>query len=264
MRRRVRVGETSDVSPFFADNLEGGQYNDANGFTWAPQALWSVSDDVGGVNGGTHAFKAVFGPDAENVQGQQAEGNLQFALGRDVADLGIEFYIYVGSNFAHRIIVGNSENNKFLGLWRDSINNTNGWRMVLEYLPTDSSMSGTTSIARAIASSSDSNLFDQTVLSDPLINGGGPITAGAWCRVRVRARGGTAALANDGLLYWQAGDTVIANVTNGDYWNQNETYSNVRLNTGYFLGSANSGFTEATAFYLAGFKFFDLNGAEWP
>lgn len=254
------------VQPFFEDNLEGGQFNSANGFVWGPDGIgdWVVTDEVGGVNGGTHSACITYGPDAANSAGKQATANLEFSTGRDVVDLGIEYWIRFQNPYEHRIRVGESENNKFFGIWRDYVNNLDGFRAVLETNPTSFSEDSPSSVARTAASSSASNLFDQPQLSDNLIGTGFPIVPGVFTRIRLRFRGATAALANDGVLYWKAGDTVICSIANGDYWNQNETYANVRFNFGYFMGSSNSGSTLAQKVYLAGFKFFDLNGAGWP
>lgn len=253
-----RRGGFGSVQPFFADNLAGGTANNANGFTWgALTGRLSVSNAAGGVNGGTHAIAVSFGPDAPDTNGAQASANIVYNLGRDVAELWVEWHWLVPSNYVHRINATLSNNNKFFGIWRDSINNMNGWRVVLETLR----VSGGTdeSIIKATASTETTNLADQSLVTSQFINSGGPVVKNVWTRNRVHLRGATSASANDGILRWWAGDTLLCNVTNGDYWNQNGTYSNVRLNTGYFMGASNSGFDDTTVFYLADFKFYDQN-----
>lgn len=262
--RRKRGGSAAPAggAPFFTDNLQGGVSNNANGVTWAPQGLWSVSNDTG-VNGGTHAWKATFGPDATDTNGAQSSGNLQFNLGRDCGEFGAEWYLWIPSNYTHRNNPSTSDNNKFLGLFRDSINNNDAWRMVCEADHRAAAGSETALKAAEPNSGSQVVFYQEPGSGVAMANTAGALmTLGAWNRMRLYFKQSSADNVRDGVLKWWINDTLVGGgKTNGDYWSWNRsTYPDgAKVNLGYFMGASNSGFTDATTFYIADVKFYDSN-----
>lgn len=253
-------GGGEGVLPFFADNLEGGQVNPANGFTWSLGAIWSVSSDRG-VNGGTHSLKGTYPADA-NIQGS---GDVFFNLGRDCAELWIEWYVWVPDNYYHRD-GASSDNNKWLILNRDTISTTQAWRGGLEF---DRSGLGGGSTSRVIAAESSvvsTSVFTQWPgTGEPMLNlPDSLMTKGAWNQFRFHWKPSSAFGVLDGVIeVWVNGTLLGGGKYDGDYFAENTTtYPTPAVNLGYFMGSSNSGYDEDTTFYVAGFKFFD-EAPEW-
>ena len=216
-----------------------------------------------GVNGGTSAWKATFGPNPLDTNGAGANGELRFNMGRDCGELGIDWYLWMPSNYSHRDNPSTSDNNKFLGLFRDSINNNNAWRMVLEADYLASAGSQTAPKAAEPNSGSQVVFYQEPGTGAAMANTPGALlNLNAWNRIRLYFKQSSADNVRDGILKWWINDTLIeGGKTNGDYWSWNRiTYPDgAKVNLGYFMGASNSGYTDATIFYIADVKFYDVN-----
>ena len=68
--------------------------------------------------------------------------------------------------------------------------------------------------------------------------------------------------ATDGIYKQWANDTLVVSITNGPYWNRPSSPNfavDAYVNGGYFFGVSNSGYTDATTFYMDAFKFYDTD-----
>lgn len=260
-RRRVGAGGGGGGgggSPFFSDNLEGGQFNNANGFTWSPQSAWSVSSDYA-FDGGTHSAKCVIGPNASDASGGQASLEILFSLGRGLSEIWVEWKWLVPSNYFHRDRAGFSDNNKFFNLWTDS--DTAGTpKLALEYNPrVVSSVFTGDSLTRPTIRYSTTGVLNQIENGKQWIGGTGPIVRGQVCTNRVHYRRESFYQASDGFVQWWANGTPMITASAGPWGAVEANLWNDPITQGYFFGPHNAGFDEATTFYMGAFKFYDTN-----
>ena len=249
------------VSPFFTESLAGGVTHETGGFLWSYGSYWSIATDPV-LGAGNYAFKITYGPDASDTNGLQGDGDLLFTLGRDCMDFACEWKVYLPANYAHRANASTSENNKWLGLFRDTINNNDAWRGVLEADQTGAAGS-MTAVKALEANSGDLAVHYQDGTGVAMANTTGALcTLGAWNTFRMRFRGSTSDGALNGVFtFWINGTRVGPGISTGDYWSWNRTAypDGAKINIGYFMGASNSGYTLATTFYLKDFAFYDTN-----
>lgn len=232
--------------PFFTENFDTGSRTDANGFTWGGATQSTVSNTYS--HSASYSNKLAFDGVASGLDDRAEQ---RFNLGQNVTELWVEFELRLPSNYVHRNDSPN--NNKFFRLWGDDYNAGNKvgastfltsgvsqiWYEYVYYTYTNQVGRGpNTAGAR----------------STPVDYGTGTQTAmlGAWTNVRMHFKMPTAA-ENDGeWRLWYDGVlmeefTAIPGKYDSDipYWN-----------TGYFYGTANSGYTDATDFYIDDVKFF--------
>lgn len=88
------------------------------------------------------------------------------------------------------------------------------------------------------------NLFPQFVGS------GGPLNKGAWNRIRLRLKAASSRTASDGVVNMQINGTTVLSITTAKFHNAYSSPVDAVLRNGYFMGWANSGFTEKTVFFI--------------
>jgi hypothetical protein len=246
--------------PFFEDDFAGTQKNNANGFTWntTGSRVSVVSFD------GYNALRFRFGPDAT---GADSSAEQRFNMGVEVPHLWLQYDLHVPSNFAHRN--DSPTNNKFALFWRDVYSDVAGgtWRCGWEY-----QLSGGNSVSRAYSSrwnfnsQSDANPngdYAPTGNGSTLISGSGPITTNAWNQIRIELAAASNSTATDGIQRMWVNGTLVLEITTGKFWNYEtgSTPADCYLQNGYFMGWANSGFTDQTDFHIKAVKFYNTDPA---
>ena len=81
--------------PFFEDDFAGGVRNNDNGFTWGSGGTRVTVQSFDGFN----CLRFRFGP---NASGADSTAEQRFNMGRDLSELGLEYYIHIPSTFALR------------------------------------------------------------------------------------------------------------------------------------------------------------------
>ena len=223
-------------------NFDAGTLVFASGdATWGGSTQTSVSTTQ--KVSGTHSLKFAFvGHPTDDDRAEQ-----RFSIGSNVTQLWVDFQLYVPSNYVHRD-GPSSDNNKFFRLWGDDYNAANkvGCSTYLE--------------------SSESRIYYEYVYytytnqvgrgpggvpgarSDPVDFATGDYVSmvGTWTRIRLHFKMPTAAQTDGEFRMWY-GNTLVETFTSipGKYDSAIPYW-----NTGYFLGAANSGFTDNTDFFI--------------
>ena len=262
--KRVPAAAASGVTPFFSDSFAGGVVNNANGFVWTPNARLSVSSEQ--AYSGTHSMKFTHDATALDTNGHQASFELRFALGRKCPVLAIEYYMFVPSNYYHRVNATVSSNNKFMSLWDNDYGGGSGNYRILFQTWQANVYGGL--LGDSVLDSAYSG-YDQQFISyldygdnDHAIRDAGPMTRNAWSRVRVLVTAASGPDVADGRIAIWLNDTKRHDRTNVKLWTHPSgtgISGAPGLSQGYFLGASNSGYTEATNFYLDEFKFYDTD-----
>jgi hypothetical protein len=244
-------------TPFFQDNFDAGTRLSANGFTWGASTAVTVSTER--AYSGTHALRSNYSAAAVGRDGNSEQ---RFNLGRYVSELSIDYMLYVPANFNHRVEA--PDNNKFIMLWRDQYGSQNGtWQIGWEYTRNGDTLSN----GRFMSSRWD---FDWVtdggawpspypVRSMPMMGTSGPIRAGQWNRVQIHVKAASSRTAEDGQSHLWVNGTLIHSYTKGRFHNFNAAVTEAQLRNGYFMGWANSGFTEQTTFFIDDVKFYQGN-----
>lgn len=233
------------MQPFFSDDFAGPARNNANGFTWSTGDL-----DVQPVTfDGFNCLRFRFGP---NAIGEDSSAEQRFALGRQVQELWIEYYLHIPSNFALRADF--PANNKFISLWPENYSTIGETYVVTEF-----ERNGTdTSYARIVG------YGDQFYANGTLIRGGDAVQnsnfisaarANQWWRIRVHYKIASGAGQTDGVYEgWIGSERMWRSRTDWQFWS---TGGLNYIGEGYLMGWANSGYTDQTDFHLRGIKFYD-------
>jgi hypothetical protein len=243
-------------TPFFQDKFDNGQKTSANGFTWGSTTAVTVSAER--AYSGTHALRFNY---SAAVAGKDGFSEQRFNLGRYVSELSIEYMLYVPANFKHRVEA--PDNNKFIMLWRDQYSQNGTWQIGWEYTRN----SDTQSDGRFTSSRWDFDWITDggpwpspyPVRSMPLMGTAGPIRAGQWNRVQIHVKSASSRTAEDGQSHLWVNGTLIHSYTKGRFHNFNAAVTEAQLRNGYFMGWANSGFTEQTTFFIDDVKFYQGN-----
>jgi hypothetical protein len=251
----------------FEDDFESGATRGPqNGFAWTSTTGVAVS--AARAYSGTYSLKFSYGPDA---QGQDSWAEQRFVLGGYLSELWVEYYLHVPSNYYHRNDVS-SDNNKFLSIWRDQYGSGNG-DLIAGYETELASTAGNSQL-RSYSTRPDtytvSNLVNpQVSRGDPLISDTGPITRGAWTRIRLHVKTASGPNVSDGVMEFWAGATQVLQKVDGAFWypatlaggDPNPLFDDptCTLHNGYIFGWSNSGFTELTEFFVDAVKFYATN-----
>lgn len=260
--RRLR-GSGVSVSPYFTDDFASGSRTNANGVVWGGGgSQTSVSTDA--AYNDTYSLKMVFPATAEETQQIAVTAEQRMYLGQSLTEFWMEYYLYVPSNYTHRDLTALADNNKFFAVYSsastggDASQNNDRWRGVIETLPG----TGGKSTVRTATSRSDSMaVLDEAGNNTADFFGGtGPITLGAWNRVRHWIKMASGRLVGDGRWVMWINDTTFVNVTVGDFWNFSELEPTPTVVTHcYILGAANSGFSAQTTFFVDAIKLYNTN-----
>ena len=243
--------------PFFEDDFALGVKNNANGFTWSSTGS-RVTVQLAPDASGDYALRFRYGPDAI---GADSSAEQRFALGRQLSELWLDYYLWIPANFALRNDA--PFNNKFLSLWPLNYSTTGDTFMVTEF-----ERNGTdTSYARILG-------YGDLFYADGTLSRGGDAVqnsnfinaakAGAWTRIQVHYKMASGAGQTDGVYEgWVNGSLQWRSRTDWVFWS---TGGNNYIANGFFMGWANSGYTDTTDFYIRGGtngpKFYDTD-PEW-
>ncbi len=243
----VTVPPVGAATPFFQDNFDNGAKNSANGFTWTGGV--PVSSER--AYSGTSALAFYYAP---NALGEDGMSEQRFNMGQYLSMVWIEYMLFVPANFVHRNDA--PDNNKFFSIWRDSYSDVAGgtWRVTLEYgrMPNSNNFSQSRFMSSRwdFNSSSDYGLTGVVGQGSPFIGGAGPIKLGQWNRIRIQVGAASNRTASDGTAKMWVNDALYLSTTTGKFHNFYSTPTDAVLRNGYFLGWANSGFTQATTFFI--------------
>jgi len=241
-------------TPFFSDDFDSGAKTNANGFTWSGGV--PVSSDR--ARSGSYSLRFSYGP---NAVGADATAEQRFNMGRNLAEVWIEYYLWVPSNFAHRNDAPG--NNKFFQIWNTTYGSGSGtWQAGYEY----ERLTDSTSSIRPMSSKefgTNAKFVTSTGLGHPdsgkpFIGSSNPLRPGYWTQIRLQFSRSSASLATDGIMRIWIDGVMFAEMTNGPFRNY-ENIGETVLRNGYFLGWSNSGFTEATCFYIDDVRFYDVD-----
>lgn len=261
----VTVEAAGSVAPFFEESFTGGVTSNANGFTWSEPFGSRVAITSAEAHSGTHCIAVTFGPTAVNSNGEQG-GSVEITgnLGRSLTEGWVEYWCKVSANYTHRINTSASNNNKWMYWWRDYYNyNIDGSLMIAsETLPNIVTNPNGGSVLRDAGNSSTYSVITDFQPSRPAMFGGDNGVAGVdeWFRLRHHVRVSSANGVTDGVYQWWVNSTQIKNLTNLDLSNRSSSaLPDCVLKTVRFLGSCDSGFTDATTIYLDDIKFYDTD-----
>lgn len=238
------VTPSTGADPYFSDSFSTGDLSKTTGgFSWRPVA-GDVQVTTANPRTGTHSVALTFGPDQS---GAYDEAQLSFAL-REPGDTSLtafwlEWYLFVPQNFALRAD-GANYNNKLLAVYAENYSSASDIQWVGEYgRDTDDEatmravcMTGAGCVANGVA---PAPVFDAS-------------HKGTWVRMRGYFEAG---LGNGVTKIWRD-DTLVWSVENYDHHAEG---GNNFWRKGYFLGTANTGFTEATTFYIDDVLVYDQN-----
>jgi hypothetical protein len=272
----------SGASPFFEDSFAGGATNPSGGFTYSNSlggleysAIVAVGDSGAQVKGGyTHSLRTRYLAQAIGLQG--GNGQVNFTLGRECDSLWLEWEVYVPSNYTHRNnytpagppVDPLTDNNKFIHLWGNSYSsgyhqpnvelNNNGVTL-------DNPSDGKSYVLAKMRYSADqgsgfAGLNMEIDSGNPvLVGASSPMVPGTWNTVRYYTKKETTLGAADGVWKLWVNGSVVLNLTGLKMGASDPAKYATGCEYGYFLGAANSGFTEQTDFFTQWVKFYDTN-----
>jgi hypothetical protein len=257
-RATVRAVAPVLGTPVFQDGFESGaRSGPQNGYGWGSVTTATVSVSSDRAFSGTYSLKFSFGlpPDPP---GQDSWAEARLGFGEYLPAVWVEYMLYVPSNFVHR--TDPPSNNKFFMAWRDTYGSGGDWRAGYEYEDNGSGDSRLRMMSNRYANSvmTSNGLNPQLGQSAPLVTNTGPLARGAWTWIRAEFRAATAAGANDGVMRLWAGNVLIGEKTDGDFWNSVGDPETL-LHNCYILGWSNSGFAALTEFFVDDLKIYSRN-----
>ena len=237
-------GGSGGAAPIFSDGFESGGLGSASGgFSWDG----SQRTDVTGARpySGSRSLEFTYGSDA---WGADSFSEQRFSYPA-TSQIWIEYWLYVPQNYRHR--ADEPSNNKFFRLFSEPDDGT--FSLTLETL---ASGNETVSATDRFKSESGGNL-GIPYKTEGTANVIGPTAAypiqiGTWTRIRIHFHSSSNGLTRDGRVEFWANDTLVKSL-DWDFW-PNKGSGPVRIDRGYLLGWANSGFSQQTKFYIDDFK----------
>lgn len=247
---------SANADRLFSDGFELGTLSYAeNGVRWAGGNKSSVTSEV--VRTGSYSLKLNF-PGAP--LGADASAEQRFSLGKDYTEVHAEWYAYYAAaptnytaRYLHRTDAG-ANNNKFFRLWKGDTSDGNGGYTKF-YLKVGASTEP--------EPSGDSSLYGEYGTDALGVGIRGPSGAGAsggkaasvindtvrgrWVKFAYHAKASSAQGVNDGIIEVFRDDQVLFSARNLLLYSSTGPSA---FNSGYFLGWANSGFSETTAIYI--------------
>jgi uncharacterized protein YjdB len=247
---------SDSAAAVFQDGFESGtRSGPQNGYAWGSVTTSTVSVSSDRAFSGTYSLKFSFGlpPD---LLGDDSWAEARLGFGEYLPAVWLEYRLYVPANFTHRN--DQPANNKFFMIWRDTYGSGGDWRAGYEYNEDGNGGSRLRMMSNQYTNSvmTSNGLNPQRGQDAPLINGSGPIARGAWTRIRVEFRAASGVGANDGVMRLWAGNVLVGEKTDGDFWNSMGDAETL-LHNCYILGWANSGFAELTEFFVDDVKIYN-------
>jgi hypothetical protein len=249
------------TEPVFQDDFESGTYGRRQpGGKWQGGGSGNVHIERGGAGGSSYALSLIHR--AKPPQGMSS-AEQRFALAEGTAELWLEYDLFVPANFYHRTKQRGSDNNKFLALWEENYKGvaddgvTPTAQFIVEFRPMNDGK-------KRVGRPGDSYLYMNGNLRHSNTNrrfgnSQNAITnteRGRWNRVRVHIRLSSTNDAEDGLVELfmndrkliSRSDLALPTRANGHY-----------LRHGYFMGWANSGYSEDTHFKVDNVRLYAID-----
>jgi hypothetical protein len=252
-RTRPGLGEAdSGAEPFFQDGFESGAKTNRNGFRWGDATFVTVSDIR--ARSGSYALRFRF---KARPVGQNNMAEQRFDMGRYLSELWLEYMLYVPANYVHRNDQPN--NNTFLVFWLDRYDGPGTWHAAIELLRRSDLESEARILARKTTSNLVGNSRPEGIQWPRFIHPNGPVRIGEWTRIRVHLKASSSWSADNGVFELWADSTLVFGHYTARFHNFDTAIPDAALRRGYFMGWANSGFTEDTDFFIDDVKFYDRN-----
>ena len=245
------VAGGAPVEPFFSDDFAGTQKNPANGFTYS-----ATGSEVSVASfDGYDCLRFRFGPTTPGESGGGAEQ--RFALGRQIQELWLEYYLHIPSNLVLWENLPNTAPNKFLSLWPENYSTVGETYVVTEFWRDGTD---TNSYARILGLG---DLYNPSTFT---IRGGDAFQntefinterAGSWHRIRVHYKIASGPGQTDGVYEGWLGDELMwRSRSDWVFW---YTGGLNYIAEGYFMGSTNPGYEDETDFHIRNLKFYDTD-----
>jgi hypothetical protein len=186
----------------------------------------------------------------------------RFNMGRDCANLWLEYDLFVPANFEHPNDSPN--NNKFLMIWNTTYGSGSGtWQAGYEYTRVSDTSSNLRSMSSkefgTNASFVTSSGLGHPDANAPFIGTGRPLVPGTWNTLRLQFSRSSAGGATDGIIRLMVNGVMIAEMTDGPFRNLGDVGDTV-LRNGYFMGSANAKPNSGDLdWYVTDVSFYDTN-----
>jgi len=240
------------VTPFFQDNFDTGTRTSANGFLWSSSSGRVVVSSAHSLSG-THSLAFRFGPDTLK---QDSSAEQRFRLGRNLSEFWLEYFIRIPENFTVRAD-GGPANNKFFAVWAEAYSTAGDLQLITEF------ERNTVTASRARMLSMSENFPASSIRKDGFQNNNFLTEAlrGQWKRVRVHVKASSGSQQLDGIYEGWLDDELMWRSSNWSIWYPGgKNY----FSQGYFMGWANSGYTEETLFFIDNVKFYSADPNWWP
>lgn len=221
----------------------------ANEWQWADfhNRLVSTAQSVSGTKSLEFAYPA-------QPTAAEASCEMRYFVGQSVGEFWLRFWWYVPSNYVHRDVGGAGPTAKLFQIWKnDYSSNSMRWGVSLNRT------SDTASVIYPTASLGDyEGVVQAGVQSFPSVYGTnfisstGIIVPGGWYELKFHFKPASSRTTSDGIWKMWVGNTVFMD-GGGKLWpplaaiGQTE---DTTIDRGYFMGSHNSGFLDATTFYI--------------
>ena len=241
---RASTQGAAGQAPLFSDGFEsGGLSSGANGVSWGGGTRTAVTTT--NPLGGSRSLEFSYGPDGG---GADSFSEQRFSFPR-TGQIWIEHWLHVPANYRHRL--DNPSNNKLFRLFSTPDDGT--FSLTLETVASGNALvSGTDRFK-----SESGGLMGIPYKTEGTANVIGPdasypIQIGRWTRVRIHFRGASSPTTSDGRVEVWANDRLVK-ALDWDFW-PTKGSGPVRIDRGYLMGWANSGFSERTVFHIDDFK----------
>ncbi|WMS86195.1 heparin lyase I family protein [Pleionea litopenaei] len=223
----------SMAEPLFNDGFESGSLNNSsNGVSYVSSKNISVTQEK--AKDGSYAMKFSY-PAAPLGTDSFSEQRVKYP---QTNELWIKYDLYIPDNYYHRM--DGASNNKFLAVFKTDYRSP-GFQVNWSLQPNGSGGSSLSihryhngQLQRAFEPSGGANLIT-------------PSDRGTWMTIMAQIKVPSSESANDGVMkMWKNGVLVCNETALNMYGGNGENYTDEL----YILGWANSGYTEATYFYV--------------
>ena len=226
------------AEPYFSDNFDTGSLSSSSEFSWVGNQALSTEQSYSG----QYAMKFTYGPDAD---GEDSWVEQRFVLSSSPStaprEVWIEYRLRLPSNWVHRSQAPG--NNKLFAIFAENYSRSGDVQAVFEYQRQSDSRSGIRVICMSGRGCLKGNYL--TYLFDTSMRG-------KWTRLRFHLKAGQ----NDGLIeMWRDNDLVYSIYDYSHYFSSGNNY----WREGYLMGWSNSGYAQATSFFIDDFKVYREN-----
>jgi hypothetical protein len=272
-RRRGVIGVGGVVTPFFQDDFSNGQVNPAGGFVYSnsrgtldqSEVVAVAGEGLASTDGATYVLRTRY--PGQPPDGQGANGQVNFALGRSLPEVWMEWRFYIPTNYIHRDQPTETENNKFMTLWGGGYSAGTVTAMCeLTRGPAGESdtrpmirHSGPTIYRPTVTAGQLTNILLSTEPRVVLISPTGPVIPGTWNTVRFYTKRETSSLAYDGIWRMWVNGVKIRDFTGLPHGVAPGSGNVVDFDSGYFWGASNSNFDDPTNFYIRYHRWYDTD-----